>query len=179
MNLSALNNQQYSLLFDIRRSIRYHDRRRAFFERMHRLTGALTIILAGGVLFELAGTGSPAKWLQWISVLAASLAAVDLIVGYATRANQHAGLRTRFIDLEILILSGDAEPDIWQDYRAKRLVIERDEPPVYRALDLLCHNELCQSEGYTREKHSEQFARVGWFKGFTSHLLHWSNIKPA
>jgi len=30
----------------VRRSIRYHDRRRAFFETLHRLTGALTVLLA-------------------------------------------------------------------------------------------------------------------------------------
>jgi len=30
----------------VRGSIRYHDRRLAFFETLHRLTGALTVLLA-------------------------------------------------------------------------------------------------------------------------------------
>lgn len=173
MNLSTLDHQQYGLLFDVRRSIRYHDRRRAFFERMHRLTSALTIILAGGVIFELAGTGSPAPWLQWVGALAAILAALDMVVGYSARANLHAGLRVRFVDLEIAILAGDLDALTWQAHRQARLVIERDEPPIYRALDLLCHNELCQAEG------SEPNAIVGRFQSATSQILIWPNISAA
>ena len=179
MNLARLDNRQYGLLFDVRRSIRYHDRRRAFYERLHRLTGALTIILAGGVLFELAGTGSPAVWLQCVGVIAAALAAVDMVVGYATHGNLHASLRARFIDLEMAMMSGDLDATSWEGYRQRRLAIERDEPPIYRALDLLCHNEVCQAEGLTRAKHTEQFAKVGFLQSLTSNVLHWPNITPA
>lgn len=179
MNLARLDDTQYGLLFDIRRSIRYHDRRRAFFERLHRLTGALTIILAGGVLFELAGTGSPAVWLQCVGAVAAALAAVDMVVGYATHGNQHASLRARFIDLERAMLSAGNDAAAWEGFRQQRLAIERDEPPIYRALDLLCHNELCRAEGFTQDKHADQFARVGFLQSLTSNLLHWPNITPA
>lgn len=173
MNLSALDDAQYGLLFDVRRSIRYHDRRRAFFERMHRVTGALTIILAGGVIFELAGTGSPALWLQVIAAGSAILAAMDIVVGYSSKANLHDGLRVRFVDLEISMLSGDLEHLTWQGHRQKRLEIEREEPPIYRALDLLCHNELCKAEGITPN------ATVGTFKQLTSQLFTWSNIATS
>lgn len=170
MNLSDLDDVKYALLFDVRRSIRYHDRRRAFFERMHRVTSALTIILAGGVIFELAGTGSPALWLQAIGAVAAVLAALDMVVGYAAKANLHADLRVRFVDLEIAMLSGGLEEETWQKYLRTRLEIERDEPPVYRALDLLCHNEVCKAEGVRAN------ATVSSFQRMTSHLFTWSDI---
>lgn len=179
MNLAALDQHQYGLLFDVRRSIRYHDRRRAFFERLHKSTGVLTIMLAGGVLFEIAGTGSPALWLQGVGVLAAGLASLDIVVGYAARANQHAALRARFIDLEMQMLSGELEDSSWQTYRLARLAIERDEPPIYRALDLLCRNEMLCAEGYKRPDASEHYAKVGTFQRLTSQLAHWSNIAAA
>lgn len=179
MNLANLSDEQYGLLFDVRRSIRYHERRRAFFERLHRLTSFFTIILAGAVLFELAGTGSPALWLQVVSLLAAMLAALDMIVGFANRAAAHQGLRGRFVDLEMAIFSAGEDADSWQRHRLSRLQIERDEPPVYRALDLLCRNELLIAEGFSHQKAPEHFACVGWWRRLTSHLFHWQNITPA
>lgn len=173
---SALDNDQYGLLFAVRRSIRYHDRRRSFFERMHRLTSVLTIILAGGVLFELAGTGSPAKWLQVVGVFAGALAALDMVVGYSARATQHANLRRRFADLEMAMLTDGLDQEVWKRHQLERLAIERDEPPIYRALDLLCHNEMMQAEGFSREKTPEHFAAVSAWQRYTSHFLHWPNL---
>lgn len=88
-------------------------------------------------------------------------------------------LRARFIDLEMAMVSGDLSAASWEGYRQRRLAIERDEPPIYRALDLLCHNEVCQAEGFTRARHTEQFAKVGFLQGLTSNVLHWPNITPA
>ncbi len=179
MTPSQLDRQQYALLFDIRRSVRYHDRRRAFFERMHRVTGALTIVLAGGVLFELAGTGSPALWLQCFAVAAAVLSAFDIVVGYAARANDHAALRVRFVSLEMKMLAGDLEEATWCGYRQERLAIERDEPPIYRALDLLCHNEMLRAEGFDPVVDPAHFSRLSAWQRLTSQFLHWPNIMAA
>lgn len=169
MNLS---DKQYGLLFAIRRSIRYHDRRRAFFDRLHRLTGVLTILLAGGVLFELAGTGSTAWWLQIIGVVAAVLASFDMVIGYAAYSVRHSNLRGCFVDLEVKIVAGDCEESTWTKYEQERLKIERDEPPIYRALDLLCHNEQCKAEG----SDSQYLADISWFKALTSNFWHYSDI---
>jgi hypothetical protein len=170
MSPKEMDDDLYGLLFSIRRSIRYHDRRRAFFERMHRVTGALTILLAGSVIFEAAGESSP-FWLQLIGVGAAVLAAFDMVVGYAKHASQHEDLKCRFIDLERDMLSCDSDTCQIGKFQATRLEIERDEPPVYRALDLLCHNELMAAEGS-----KEPPFKVSKFEAFTSHILHWPNI---
>jgi hypothetical protein len=172
MKLCDLDDAQYGLLFDVWRSIRYHDRRRAFFEFVHRVTSALTILLAGGVIFELAGGNDTAWWLKAIGVLAAVLAAFDMVTGYSTRANLHAGLRVRFADLEIAMLSGGIDHETWEGYRRQRLQIERDEPPVYRALDLLCRNEVCRAEGIAPDVTLNRWQRL------TSQLYPWGNIDP-
>lgn len=172
MNLADLSQAQYGLLFDVRRSIRYHDRRRTFFEQLHRITGVLTFLLAGSVLFEVARPGESAAWLVGLSVVAALLAACDTVAGYASRANQHHALKSRFIDLEREILGADPSNPTWVAHQVRRLEIERDEPPVYRALDLLCHNELARAEGCR----AEEMAHVGWLARLTSQFLHWPDL---
>jgi hypothetical protein len=167
-----MSQTQYALLFGVRRSIRYHDRRRAFFERLHRLTGALTVLMAGSVLYDLGRAGETAAWLQALAAIAAVLAALDMVVGYAARAGQHGALKARFVDLEQALLSGDAADATWAAHQTARLAIERDEPPVYRALDLLCHNELALAENCG----AEHMARVGFWPRLTSHWLHWADL---
>lgn len=150
MNLEHLSNSKFGLLFDVQRSIRYHNRRCGFFEFMHRVTSVLTILMAGSVLFDIGKTGvnggevSTASWLIAISIFAAILAAMDMVIGYAKYADLHRNLKNRFIRLEQkILLSADLSDDSdLQNLIVKRLEIERAEPPIYRALDTLCYNEL-------------------------------------
>lgn len=179
MNVKDLDNDQYGLLFDVRRSIRYHDRRRGFFERLHRLTSVLTILMAGSVLYDLGKTGETAAWLVGLSAAAALLAALDMVVGYSTWATRHQELKGRFAALEIDMLRGDSEAATWNEYRLQRLQIERDEPPVYRALDLLCHDELLVAEGVTRANSADQFSDVGSWQRWTSQFWHWADLASS
>jgi hypothetical protein len=168
----SFDQEQDGLLFDVRRSIRYHDRRRAFFEVLHRMTAVLTILLAGSVLFALAIPGEMASWMVCLAVLASILTACDMVIGYATVANRHAMLRARFCDLEISVLSAQ-DPAAFNACQLDRLTIERDEPPVYRALDLYCYAELCAAEGRERPAN---FPPLRWFHALTSQFYTWPNI---
>lgn len=180
MNIGDMNDEQYGLFFDVRRSIRYHDRRRAFFERLHQLTGGLTVMLAGSVLFDLARPGDNPKWLLALATVAAALSTWDMIVGYAAKAGTHRELKTRFGALEMAVLTGDATPDAWLKHRLERLRIEQDEPPIFRVLDLLCHNELLRADGLRPEgAAAAHFARIGAWQRLTRHLLHWADIDPT
>jgi hypothetical protein len=82
-------------------------------------------------------------------------------------------LRGRFIDLEAAILKGDDTPENWRDWQIARLQIERDEPPIYRALDLLCYNEQCRSEGARRP---EGQPRLKLHQRLTCHFYPWSDM---
>lgn len=174
-----LNHEQYGLLFDVRRSVRYHDRRRGFYEQCHHITSLLTILMAGSVLFDIGKTGEAAHWLYALSVLAALMAAADMVIGYSKRAVLHGALRERFADLEIAMVCESAAVEVWQKYQRERLLIEKDEPPVYRVLDLLCRNELLQAEGYTREKSPGEFFEASLWQKLTSQLWRWDNAKVS
>lgn len=178
MKIDDMDDTQYGILFRVRRSVRYHDRRRAFFEMLHRVTSVLTILLAGSILFQI---GSDQKetafWLTGISVIAAVLAAADMVIGYASHAALHRDLKGRFCDLETEILTGGEAAAEWDKHQASILRIERDEPPIYRALDLLCRDEVLVAEGFGRDgEDASQFSNLPFFTRMTSHLYPWPNI---
>lgn len=175
MNLGSLSDKQYGLLFDVRRAVRYHDRRRAFYEQLHQLTGLMTILMAGSVLFDLAKPGETAGWMIALSVVAALLAAIDMVLNYSRRSALHTDLRKRFADLEIAMLSGGLSDTEWQKHRCSRLLIEKDEPAIYKVLDNICRNELLIAEGITQEESPEEFAKIGWWQQLTCQLWRWQN----
>lgn len=177
MNRSEMTDAQYALFFDVRRSLRYHDRRRAFFERIHQATGVLTVLLAGSVLFDIARPGDNPAWLLALAAIAALLSALDTVIGYAAKAGLHRDLRARFAALELSIIAGNTSGSAWQAHHLERLRIEQDEPPIYRALDLLCHNEILQADGFPPD--SEHHARVTPLQHLTRHLFHWPDLPQS
>ena len=179
MTPREMSHEQYALFFDVRRSIRYHDRRRAFFEHLHQITGGLTVLLAGSVLFDISRPGDNPAWLLMIAAIAAALSAWDMIVGYSSKAGLHRDLKARFGELEMAILSGNDMPETWQAHRLVRLRIEQDEPPINRALDLLCHNELLRADGFREDADAAHFAGVGAWQRTTRHIFHWADLKTA
>jgi hypothetical protein len=66
MKPADMNDEQYGLLTDVRRSIRYHDRRRGFFDLMHRMTSVLTVFMAGVVLTRMEFSLSLLPWSRWL-----------------------------------------------------------------------------------------------------------------
>jgi hypothetical protein len=177
MNALALSDDQYGLLFDIRRSIRYHERRKSFFETLHRITSFLTILMAGSVLFDIGKHGRTDEWLLWLSAIAAIIAAADMVIGFARKAGDHGRLREQFADLEIDMITGKLDKDIWLEYEKRRLLIEKDEPAIYVVLDGLCRNELLIAEGH-KAKAVEFFKCTCWQR-WTSHLFRWENVLSA
>ena len=175
--IENLTDDQYNLLFDVRRSVRYHDRRIGFFTKMHQITGVFTMLMSGSIIFDIARPGNNPMWLLIVAVIAAVLATTDFVVGYASHASNHRELKTRWTDLEMEMFKGGLDEIVWKSYRLKRLLIEKDEPPVYRALDSLCHNELLVAEAHCKPgETSPHWARVSPFQRWTSQLYRWPNI---
>ena len=100
---------------------------------------------------------------------------MDLVVGFSRRAETHQNFKRRFIALEQEL---NAESDV-EAVRQKRLTIEAEEPPIYRALDVLCHNELCLALGYRRKDHPDVFADIPWYMRWTANWIHWTDAASA
>ena len=148
---------RYALLFDVRRSVRYHNRRRAFFDRTSMLNTAVSLVFGSAAAASVLGDRT---WLAVASGFFVTLcSSIDLVVGSAQKARLHFDLARRFIELEkqLLAVSKDDHSAICA-LEQVRLTIESDEPPVYRALDLLCRNEQIAAEGWKRKDNPEHFS---------------------
>lgn len=150
----------HNLLFGVRRSIRYHARRRMFFDRYRQFTSAMGVIFGSATIFTLLNNMDP----LYPAIAAAVVTiffAIDLVVGTAAKARLHDDLCRRFIELERqmeLVAAKDTQS--FAKFTAARLEIEADEPPVHRVLDLMCHNELLHAMGYERSR----FIRIRFYQ---------------
>ena len=142
----------HTLLFDVRRSIRYHTRRRRFFDNMYRWKTWLALVFGGAAFVSLAAQMHGDLPLL-MTALVSVVSALDLVIGSTTRARLHADLARRFVELEREIaLMKDPAEEALRTWTAQRLTIEADEPPILRVLDILCHNELLLAMDYPRRR---------------------------
>jgi hypothetical protein len=162
------------ILFSVQRSVRYHDRRRSHYERLNKLTDLFTILLAGVVFLDLLGDklGDRAhRIVQVCAAIGALLGATDLLFGFAKSADLHRHLKRQYIELEKKCSGAFSVEDI----RMQRLSIEADEPPIFCALDILCHNEVATSIGLTRETDSDAFRDLPVFMRRTANWWRWED----
>src|SRR5262245_48851087 len=133
-------------LFSVRRSIRYHQRRLAFYERLNTIVSAMQVI-AGAAAFALAAANSPAA-AAWFAAIIALVGTIDLAVGSARNARVHGDFSRRFSQLERELASHENEelprPQLMA-LRQQRLVIQEEEPSPYQVVVLDCHNELVRT----------------------------------
>jgi hypothetical protein len=153
--------EAWKLTFRVDKSMRYHQRRRAFFDRCHRWV-MFAVILSGSAAF--ADLVDPA----YAAAAGALLAALDLTLGFGMRARDHQLLYQRFAELHRKLRG---RPDLpGQEVAALRdecLAIEADEPPVMVALEVDCHNETARAWGTANP---EMPVLSGWQR-LTMHLL--------
>ncbi len=145
------------LLFDVRRSVRYHARRRSHFETGHKLILFIATVLSSVTAAIFAGIFGEnwEPWLKWFpAALVSALTAFSLVFGLIGRAWQHADLTRQFIDLEREMEARKKEPqeDLVKEITDRRLQIEATEPPVLRVMDAICYNELLCAMGYEDKK---------------------------
>ena len=149
----------WRLLFGVRRSIRYHERRQRFFENLNTWSLILALIVGSSsvstVFWSRLAPFLPV-WVggiaSFLGVVATVLALTCLVISPVRKANLHAGLARRFKKLEKRVVSASSRMAL-ERATQKRLSIEVKEPPILRILDIKCHNELLQSIGYPKTEH--------------------------
>jgi hypothetical protein len=166
------------LLFGVRRSVRYHTRRRMFFDRFDLITSALSVIFGSATVFTVLSI------YQKIAIAVAAsvtvLSSLDIVVGAPKAAGLHEGLARRFVALErsmILLDEADVKEKDLRRFTAERLEIEQDEPPKLRVLDCECHNELVIAMGYPKDHLAKIRFYQRWFAQFLD--VHADAIRPG
>ena len=144
--------RRFELQFDIRRSVRYHDLRRNFFSRTNQLLLFVNLVLgSGGIALYFRE-----EKIDWFLPLAYGVIAISSAVLIAFKISEcaalHAKLYERFIRLEkeFFALPSDDTTGLAR-LEAEFLEISIYEPPVYHALNRICHSQVVKSEGCDEE----------------------------
>jgi len=145
MTADELDTAWYKLQFGVRRSIRYHRRRSAFFDLLDAIFSLALTALALLILYG-ACAGQSQVWLLTVAVLLVLLIQTNLVIAPSYHQWHHRDLAWRFADLETRLLTNPDE-GLLHRFTADRLTIEMSEPPILRVLDSLCHNEQLRAEG--------------------------------
>lgn len=157
----------WSLLFGVRRSVRYHMRRQRFFDRLDRAT-ALASLMAGSstVVALLASAGE-----GLVLAAAAATAVAGACAAVSCRAVAPAAQRPRreFTGLErdVVGTAGDLTPERLAELTDRRLAIEAGGPPILRVLDALCHNELLTAVGGSDNQRATITRLQHWLANWT------------
>lgn len=173
MKIDNISDEMWELLFGVQRSVRYHDRRIRFFERLHSLTAGLTAFLGTGAFSVLVSESTKYRGAATYAIAAVALLGVfDLVIGYSRRAREHNSIRNRFIELEAGI-TRDSNDELLSEYQARRLIIETDEPPKLHALDAMCHFELLRAKDLATDQHVKKL-RPWFLQRLTAHFFAWA-----
>ena len=165
--MDQTNDEFHELLFGVRRSVRYHTRRRAFYDRFNLFVNALALIMGSATVY-----GVLQDQAQKIAIVAAMLvtvfSSINLVVGSSSKARLHHDLCRRFIELEKRMAAcTEHSPSSVASFNEERLDIEAEEPPVLRVLDAMCHNELARAMGYG----SEEFAKITFWQRLLANFM--------
>ncbi len=149
----------HNMLFDLRRSIRYHHRRRAFFDRLDMSTNMLSVIFGSAAVY-----GVLEQQYKMLALVAAGTvtvaSAVNLVLGSAQRARAHSDFVRRYIQLERRMQVAVPDAATLVQVRQDRLAIEAEEPPVLHVLNVICHNEEMRAMGYPKAN----LAKIRWWQ---------------
>lgn len=137
--------------FSVKKSIRYHSRRCARFERLDLFTKWLTAV-AGAMAFAAIVGDARSGWAAVLTFIITALAFADVVVSFGSRAHLHKHLYRCFSEMavEIAQLETPAASDLAR-LRAKRLALESEEPHIIDALERWCWNEEAESRGATSD----------------------------
>lgn len=169
--MAILAPKYHDLLWGVRRSIRYHSRRRMFFEQFNRVTNALGLIFGSATIFSVLSIFDSDLWTVIPAALVTLFSSLNLVLGTVGMAQLHHDLVRRFTNLEQdLVKTHEPNEQQIMEFSARRLQIEVDEPPVRRIVDILCHNELMIAEGYDPQTYPENYYEVGVLQRAFAHI---------
>lgn len=151
------------LFYQVEKSMRYHQRRRGFYDLVHRWMMFLIILFGGGAIVS-----KP----EIFGAAASAIAAVNLVWNTSHKARDHEMLFRRFSDLAMEIQTNMAAVDRYPEWEAARKRIESDEHPVYYALEADCDNQLRRAWGKGRDK---TLVKIGRWERLT---MDWIRHKP-
>jgi hypothetical protein len=139
-----------ALGFGVNRSLRYHAKRRAFLDTLHRLSMLLATIGGSGTFVAALGKAGLADiMLQVFAAIVALAVAFDRVFNLSEAARTHDNLYRRFSDLATKMDAAEhVTVTLLHAWKSERRRIEKDEPAALSVLNIMCHNQEVIAGGY-------------------------------
>ena len=136
--------QLASLRFQTDTSMRYHEYRRAYFERRERIIAFLNVLLSSGV--AAAASHSDIVVATGVAVFMAFLNAYVTAFKPSEMARHHVKQQTRYSDLDIDLRGLTAQPDIGDlaEFEKRMALVERDELPLFNYVWAESYNDAAR-----------------------------------
>ena len=162
-----------ALDFGVHVSMRYHARRRAWYDRLHRMM--ILVIAVGGSAGVAAIYGGLLQEAEYLAVAVAVAGALELAFSLPERARVEDALYRRFNGLAADIADartiGAEQLRAWE---ARRLLIRADADDRLEALRRICHNLEAEARDYP----PEEFYRVWAWQRLSAQLLSLPPLRP-
>jgi hypothetical protein len=143
------NGDLTALEFGIHKSLRYHAKRRAFFDTFHRAATAIIAIAGSAAFFAL--IGDKTRISEAAAIIVVFFSTIDFVFAFPEKAREHDRLYERFSDLAAKLArldKGQLNLNEVNELRSERLMLEKGEPSSLDALNVICHNEEAEARGY-------------------------------
>ena len=157
-----------ALLFHVHCSIKYHARRRRFFENVNSVALFVAFLFSTATMSSLldvpAGASGVVAFLGELPAVATSiLIGLTLVGRVGAKANDHNDLKRRFIRLQQSMERNRADVNeaAVGKWVQERLAIEADEPPINRVVHAQCYNEVVKSLK-TLQDTDKRFVKIRW-----------------
>ncbi len=141
-----MKTELWNIDFGVKKSMRYHARRRAFFEKLENATRVI-VAISGASAFS-ALMGDYALLSKIATGLVTVFALADIVLGFGRRAREQDTLYRHFSEMAADIAKIE-HPTVTQisELKARRLRLEADEPNIIDALERKCWNDEAASRG--------------------------------
>lgn len=145
MTTTNLPQRIKSLRFDLNRSIRYNNKRRAFFEKWDRITNFLGLLFGSSTVVALMQQHQ--NLAMGLSLFLTALSALALLIGFGNKARDHLEYAQQFAQLANQLLAPVTEEQLLQIEKAMYELDAKEGEPL-KVLERICYNEQCQADGF-------------------------------
>ncbi len=145
-----LEQEFFSLDFSVHKSRRYHEKLAAFYGSWRDRMRVVTAIAGSGAFFIVVSGWQHTA--EVITAFVALWALLDIIVMPDKKHDKHNELCRRFTSLAAKIRRSSSTDAALKELMAERLLIEENEPPCKRLVDLEARNDEWRSRGYSPDE---------------------------
>ena len=172
-NKDKLEEELFKLQFNLGRSIRYHSRRRNFFDFWDKFTTFCSLIFSSTATYGVLSTNEKVTLIS--GAIVTILSSLSLVIGFSNKARDHFDFVKQYSLLERMSIRESLSEMLLRKITDEKLSIESTEPPILRVLNEMCWNEEAKAQGIK----SECWKKIKWYQRLFSSFFDFApeNIK--